>query len=184
MCIPGHSRDSVCLHCHPARLPRSGTRQGIALGNRCAEPCPTQRPPATPGTMAAPPCRGRGRYRQTGLAPTRAPGHTRGSPGPAPTRCCRHPRSMRRRENVRTRPPGLSGGQKPGGHQHRRRRVPPTPKGSTSRTCASASTPHAAWAVGSARPGRPRDPAGRHAPPRAPAHRQLGFHGPGDPVPR
>jgi len=133
MCIPGHSRDSVCLHCHPARLPRSGTRQGIAPGNRCAEPCPTQRPPATPGTMAAPPCRGRGRYRQTGLASTRAPGHTRGSPGPAPTRCCRHPRSMRRRENVQTRPPGLSGGQKPGGHQHRRRRVPPTPKGSTSR---------------------------------------------------
>lgn len=44
MCIPGHSRDSVCLHCHPARLTRSGTRQGIAPGNRCAEPCPTKRP--------------------------------------------------------------------------------------------------------------------------------------------
>ncbi|ALJ28728.1 hypothetical protein AOT14_23600 [Stenotrophomonas acidaminiphila] len=44
MCIPGHSRDSVCLHCHPARLARSGTRQGIAPGNRCAEPCPTKRP--------------------------------------------------------------------------------------------------------------------------------------------
>lgn len=183
MCIPGHSRDSVCLHCHPARLTRSGTRQGIAPGNRCAEPCPTKRPQPRQEPWPLRPVADAAGIGKPGWRPP-APRAHRGSPGPAPTRCCRRPRSMRRRENVRTRPPGFGGGQKPGGHQHRRRRVPPTPKGSTSRTCASASTPHAASAVGSARPGRPRDPAGRHAPPRAPAHRQLGFHGPGDPVPR
>jgi|GEM_PF-4741290 len=69
MCIPGHSRDSVCLHCRPAPVARRGARTWNRNGNRCAEPHPAQRPPATPGTMTALPCRGRGRHGQNRAGP-------------------------------------------------------------------------------------------------------------------
>ncbi len=131
--------------------------------------------------MAAPPCRGLGRYRQTGLAPTRAPGTPR-EPGtctdavlPAPPvneaqrKRADAPARFRRRAEAGRPPASSTAGTA-------------NPEGLDEQETASASTPHAAWAVGSVRPGRPRDPAGRHAPPRAPAHRQLGFHGPGDPA--
>ncbi len=119
MCIPGHSRDSVCLHCRPAPVARRGARAWNRNGNRCAEPHPAQRPPATSGTMTALPCRGRGRHGQN-RAGAPCPRHTRGSPPPPPVRRPRTctdavlpaPRSTRRRENMPTRPPSFGGGQK------------------------------------------------------------------------
>ena len=179
MCIPGHSRDSVCLHCHPARLARSGTRQGIAPGNRCAEPCPTQRPqprqepwPLRPVADAA----GIGKPGWRSPAPRahpREPGTCTDAALPAPP----VNEAQRKRADAPARPQrraeaGWAPASSTAGTDN--------PEGLDEQETASASTPHAAWAVGSARPGRPRDPAGRHAPPRAPAHRQLGFHGPGD----
>lgn len=189
MCIPGHSRDSVCLHCRPAPVARRGARAWNRNGNRCAEPHPAQRPPAMSGTMTALPCRGRGRHGQN-RAGAPCPRHTRGSPpplfagpGPAPTRCCRRPGQQGAGKTCRRAHPASAAG---------RSGRPPAP--STAATAnphglANQETghrqgrPHAMQAAGCARPGHHRDPAGRHAPPRPPAHCQpplLGPRHPGD----
>lgn len=189
MCIPGHSRDSVCLHCRPAPVARRGARAWNRNGNRCAEPHPAQRPPAMSGTMTALPCRGRGRHGQN-RAGAPCPRHTRGSPpplfaglGPAPTRCCRRPGQQGAGKTCRRARPASAAGRS-GRPLAPSTAVTANPHGlANQETGHRQGRPHAMQAAGCARPGHHRDPAGRHAPPRPPAHclpPLLGPRHPGD----